>query len=155
MKTSALAPVALAVLVAAGGCGDSDRALSRHDFVRKANAICGEANERVRALGPEPPILTDEQADWIEQLTKIDRTATERLDLLQPPDAGKRPIASMPSAFEGGLGKGDEIARASRAGDDAAFRSSVEEALKSLTQAQASAAAYGLSECARLGRVVR
>jgi hypothetical protein len=56
----------------------------------------------------------------------------------------------MLSAFERGLGKGDEIARASRAGDDAAFRSSVDAALDSLTQAQASAAAYGLSECARL-----
>jgi hypothetical protein len=155
MKTSAIAPVALAVLVAAGGCGDSDRALSKHDFVREANAICREANEKVRALGPEPPILTDEQADWIEQLTKIDRTATERLDALQPPDAGRRRIASMLSAFEHGLGKGDEIARASRTGDDAAFRSSVKAALNSLTQAQASAAAYGLSECARLGRVVR
>jgi hypothetical protein len=155
MKTSAIAPVALAVLVAAGGCGDSNRALSRHDFVREANAICGEANEQVRALGPEPPILTDEQADWIEQLTKIDREATEKLDLLQPPDAAEHPIASMLSAFERGLGKGDEIARASRAGDDAAFRSSVDAALDSLTQAQASAAAHGLSECARLGRVVR
>ena len=155
MKTSAIAPVALAVLVAAGGCGDSEFALPRHDFVREANAICGEANERVRALGPEPPILTDEQTDWIEQLTKIDRTATERLDLLQPPDAAKHPIASMLAAFERGLGKGDEIARASRTGDDAAFRSSVDAALDSLTQAQASAVAYGLSECARLGRVVR
>jgi hypothetical protein len=155
MKTPAIAPVALAVLAAVGGCGDSDRALSRHDFIRKANAICSEANEKVRALGPEPPILTDEQADWIEQLTKIDRTATERLDALQPPDAAKHPIASMLSAFKRGLGKGDDIARASRAGDDAAFRSNVEAALNSLTQAQASAAAYGLSECARLGRVVR
>jgi hypothetical protein len=155
MKTSTLAPVALALLVAAGACGDNDHALSRHEFLGKANAICGEANEKVRALGPEPPILTDEQADWIEQLTKIDRTATARLDALQPPDAAKRPIASMLSAFERGLGKGDEIARASRTGDDAAFRSSVDAALNSLTQAQASAAAYGLNECARLGRVVR
>src|SRR6266545_518885 len=104
MKTSAIAPVVLAVLVAAGGCGASNRALSRHDFVREANAICGEANEQVRALGPEPPILTDEQADWIEQLTKIDRKATEKLDALQPPDAAKHPIASMLSAFERGLG---------------------------------------------------
>jgi len=63
MKTSKLAPVALALLVAAGACGDNDHALSRHEFLGKANAICGEANEKVRALGPEPPILTDEQAE--------------------------------------------------------------------------------------------
>src|SRR6266511_3617994 len=64
MKTSAIAPVALAVLVAAGGCGDSDRALSRQDFVRKANAICGEANERVRALGVSPKHVVPSGPPW-------------------------------------------------------------------------------------------
>jgi hypothetical protein len=67
----------------------------------------------------------------------------------------RRAMASMLSSFARGLGKGGEIARASRAGDDAAFRRNVDAPLDALAQAQTSADRYGLVECARLGRVVR
>jgi hypothetical protein len=132
-----------------------DAGVSREQFARQADAICARANEKVRMLGPEPPILTAEQADWILELTKIDRTALDGLRALEPPKGDRRAMASMLSAFERGLGKGEEIARASRAGDDAAFRRNVDAALDALTQAQAAADRYGLEECARLGSVVR
>jgi hypothetical protein len=62
-------------------------------------------------LGPEPPILTAEQAKWILELTGIDRAALERLGALKPPKRKRRAVASMISAFEQGLGR----ARRSRA----------------------------------------
>ena len=54
----------LAGLLALAGCGGTDGSLSSEQFAREAHAICVKANERVRMLGPEPPILTAEQADW-------------------------------------------------------------------------------------------
>jgi predicted Zn-dependent protease len=145
----------LAGMLAVAACGGSEGALSREQFAREANEICVRANEKVRMLGPEPPILTAEKADWILELTKIDRAALEGMRALEPPKGERRAMASMLSSFARGLGKGGEIARASRAGDDAAFRRNVDAPLDALAQAQTSADRYGLVECARLGRVVR
>jgi hypothetical protein len=61
----------------------------------------------------------------------------------------------MLSAFERGLGRGEAIARASRAGDFTAFRRQVDGALVDLGRGQALARQHGLGECARLGRVDR
>jgi len=106
-------------------------------------------------LGPEPPILTAEQAKWILELTRIDRAALERLRALTPPKEERRAVASMIAAFEQGLGKGERIARASRARDDTEFRRNVDAALDAFAEARAAADHYGLGECARLGSVVR
>lgn len=52
------------------GCGARGNGISRVQFAREANAICAQGNETVRKHGPEPPILTSEQADWILELTR-------------------------------------------------------------------------------------
>jgi hypothetical protein len=145
--------VALVALLALTACGSGG--LSPERFAQEANAICTSANDEVRMLGPEPPILTIEQADWLMRLTKIDRSALDRLRALRPPAEERRATESMISLFGRGLAKGEAIARASRAADDAAFRRNVDAALALLRQAQAYARRYGLDECARLGTVAR
>ncbi len=145
----------LAGLLVVAGCGGTDGALSTRAFTRQADAICLAANQRVRMLGPEPPILTAQQAKWILELTAIDRAALERLLALKPPKGERGAVASMIAAFERGLGKGEEIAQASRARDDAAFRRNVDAALDALAEGRAAADRFGLDECARLGSVVR
>jgi hypothetical protein len=145
----------LAVAALAAGCGGDDAELSKAEYAREANAVCSESNERVRAVGPEPPILTATQADWIEPLTESDQAAVAELRDLAPPEPDRARIAAMLSDFERGLGKGSEIASASRAGDDRRFRAAVAVALTALTRAQGRAETYGLDECARLGLVVR
>jgi len=67
----------LLVMVASvllAGCGGSGAA-----FAERANGICEDANEQVVALEPEPRIVSAEHADWLEELTRIDRAALERL----------------------------------------------------------------------------
>jgi hypothetical protein len=109
----------------------------------------------MRMLGSEPQILTAEHADWLMDLTRIDRSALDRLRALTPAGRQRRSVARMVSLFERGLGRGEAIARASRAADDAAFRRDVDDALGLLTKAQRYARRIGLVECARLGTVVR
>jgi hypothetical protein len=108
--------VVLAGVLVSTGCGGTDDRLTREQFAREADAICVTANEKVRMLGPEPPILTSVQAELILKLTKIDRRALSRLRALKPPKGERRSMASMISPFERGLGKGEQIARASRPG---------------------------------------
>jgi hypothetical protein len=130
----------LAGLLVVADCGGTDGALSTRAFTRQADAICLAANQRVRMLGPEPA---------------IDRAALERLLALKPPKGERGAVASMIAAFERGLRKGEEIAQASRARDDAAFRRNVDAALDALAEGRAAADRFGLDECARLGSVVR
>jgi hypothetical protein len=143
------AAVGLAAVLLAGCGGSSER------FADRANRVCADANERVASLGAEPQILTAEQADWLEHLTSIDRSAVAKLRELEPPEDEQRAVSAMLSAFERGLARGDVIARASRAGDFTAFRRRVDAAIADLGRGQLLARRHGLDECARLGRVDR
>jgi nitroreductase len=58
----------------------------------------------------------------------------------------------MIAGFERGFAGADDIARASRAGDDAAFRAAAADAIRSMNDARFAAAEYGLDACPRLGR---
>jgi hypothetical protein len=147
--------VAVAMLLALTGCGGKESELSPQGFAQKADSICAQANAKVRVLGPEQRILTTKHADWLMDLTKIDRSALDELSVLSPASNERRAIAVMVSLFERGLGRGEAIAQASRVGDDASFRTNVDAAVDLLTQAQDYADRYGLDECARLGTVVR
>jgi hypothetical protein len=139
-----------ACVVLLAGCGGSSRG-----FAGRANDACSEANERARALGPEPRILTAEQADWLEELTRIDREAVAKLRALEPPEGERGPISSMLSGFEHGLAHGAAIARASREDDFLTLRSEVEAANVAFARARTLAEQHGFDQCALLGRVDR
>lgn len=75
---SLLGRAALLIGLAAGpGCAGDD-GLSRTAFRARADSICASANDEIRALGPEPPILTDEQAAWVEGVGAVGKAAVER-----------------------------------------------------------------------------
>jgi hypothetical protein len=139
-----------ACVVLLAGCGGSSSG-----FADRANDACSDANERVRALGPEPRILTAEQADWLEELTRIDRETVAKLRVLEPPDDERGAISSMLSTFERGLAHGATIARASREDDFPMLRSEVDAANVEFGRARTIAEQHGLDECALLGRVDR
>lgn len=138
----------LALAVGCGGDGD----VSPEDYSARADAICASANHEIRALGPEPPILTAEQAAWVEDVGEIAGAAVEEIGALEPSVGDRERLARMIAGFERGLARGDDIARASRAHDDDAFRAAAGEAVRSLNDARLAAAEYGLDACARLAR---
>jgi hypothetical protein len=139
---------ALAVLLA--GCGGSGGGFADH-----ASASCADANEHVRALGPEPQILTAAQANWLGRLTAVDRVAVTRIRALDVPEDERATVSSMLSGFDRGLARGAAIARASRRGDFPALRREVDAANADFSRARTMAEQYGLHECAQLGRVDR
>jgi hypothetical protein len=147
-----IAGVAASALLATAGCGGGG-GISKADFIDSAETICAGANERAAGLGPEPQILTPRHAAWVLRVTAINRRAVRELRRLDVPEAGRRQIAAMLRAYERGFSRGEEIARASRAGNDRAFRSAVAAALDGITMGNLVAAGYGLADCASLGRV--
>jgi hypothetical protein len=146
-----ISALAASAALAAAGCGAVTTAKER--FGGEAGRTCAAANERVAALGGEPRILTARHAEWVLRVTAINRRAIAALRALEPPEAGRRVIDSMLTAFERGFAKGEEIARASRAGNRGAFEAAIVEALNEITAGQLAAAGYGLDDCTRLGRV--
>jgi hypothetical protein len=152
VRTKVAAHVA-AIAVVTGGCTDDDAKTS--DFVTAAESVCADANDAVRALGPEPPILRARQAAWILELTRLDRSAVDRLAALPAPPSERRTIARMLAQLHAGREEGRGDRTSSRAGDEGAFRVAVTLSLRHLGAAQLEALALGLGECARLGRVSR
>jgi hypothetical protein len=154
-RTTLLGAVLVCVPLLTGCGGTGQPPPTREQYALQANAICAEGNRAVRKLGPEPPILTAEQATWLLRLTKIDRSTVDRIRALERPTEDRVTLGAMLSSFQRGLGRGEAIARASRAGNDAVFRANVDAALDELTTAQRDADRLGLNECAQLGSVTR
>jgi NAD(P)H-binding len=137
---------------ALSACSSKD---DRREFQAQAERICGRANAMVRALGPEPPILTPRHATWIESLTDIDLQAVRELRRLETGERDRSTVESMLRAFDRGLAYGDEVARASGVGDDRPFRRAVFAAIGWFDKARARAIESGLAECSQLGSVDR
>jgi len=142
--------VVSAVAVVLAGCGGSGGG-----FADQANAACADANGHVRALGPEPQILTAAQADWLETLTAIDLAAVAKVRALEVPEDDRAAVSSMLSGFDRGLARGAAIERASRTGDLPALRGQVDAANADFSRARTIAEQLGLDQCAQLGRVDR
>jgi len=143
--------LATAVALLATGCG-GDASPSVSEFSADAEAVCTEANARVQALGPEPPILTDDQARWVERVGTIGGGATADLRALEAPRADRDTIDAMLEAFDRGFVGAAAISEASRAGDGVAFRTAAGAALDQLEAGRSAASRYGLDACSRLGR---
>jgi hypothetical protein len=126
------------------GCGSSSEAetLTKPEFVKQANKICGSAqSERVEALekalkgdpNPKPQreeeLVTDVILPTIQQMT-------EELGELGPPKGDEKEVQAIVSAFEGGVQKVEENAGADLTKDVAEFN-----------HANELAEEYGLTGC--------
>ena len=91
MRRSGVGLVAIAML----GAACSDDGTTKDEFVARADAIGREANDRVRALGAEPPILTPAHATWLVALTESDNAVLDRLHELERPPSDLATIGTV------------------------------------------------------------
>ena len=77
-----LLSVIAATLVA--GCGGGSSKLSHDEFVKKANAICGDYNSKTAKLGT--PNSFDTVVTYAQQLQSIAKDAVGKFKKLNPPD---------------------------------------------------------------------
>ena len=102
--------VGLAVLVAllAAGCGSSggEESLSKQDFVRKANAICGkwqqERGERFREASSKfkPPVTQAKREKAILLVLAPYGKAAESVAELPPPEGEEEKVEAISTAME-------------------------------------------------------
>lgn len=115
MKTTMLAALGSAALVAAG-CGGSS-GLSKPDLAKKASAICAKYSQKGKALG-SPDLNDPKQAeDYFVKATALARSQQNELEGLTPADAVKADYAKLTKATGDATNLLADLASAARARD--------------------------------------
>lgn len=151
------APVALALALALalGGCGGGS-AMSKSEFVRKANAVCADQKPQLDKLGtPNVDVqsgdLTNAQlsevADFFDAGVKIQRATVSKLRDLGYPKGDQATLTKIYDRADKGTDEIAAAADAARAGDLKKLRSALEAGTDDLDAAQHAINAYGLDTC--------
>jgi hypothetical protein len=136
--------VPLAALAAS--CGGGGDRLSHEELRTKVNAICGEVNREIAALGN--PQSLEEVAVFASKATKLARDGVADLRALEPPEDAEE-------SYDRFLVEGDKAVELSGRLERAARKEDAAELQRILREAQASdersdrlAAGLGFDECA-------
>jgi hypothetical protein len=125
-------------------CGDS--AVSRREFVARADAICASALRRTREIPPPTGTGTRALATYLDTVMPVLRSEGRQLRGLPRPATGPgRQLTAFLSSFDAALGHYAAVAAAARRGDAAAVAR--EEASVRAAPTAALAARYGLRVC--------
>jgi hypothetical protein len=106
--------VGLAVLVAllVAGCGGSEETVTKSDFVRQGNAVCGKwqqaRGDRFREINSKfkPPVTQAKREKAILYVLEPYEDAIEGLKELDPPAGEEEKVEAMINAMEEGLKQG-------------------------------------------------
>jgi multidrug efflux pump subunit AcrA (membrane-fusion protein) len=145
-----LAALALITFAAAGCMGD-DEAVSRDDYIAKADALCGDYQVRLSRI-PRP--VTTEPAElgvFLERALPIAREQNEKLaDLEKPDDEETRDqVEQLLDLLDQELDFNEAAQQAARAGDQAGLDSALQQATAVSAEAGQLAEQIGFVVCAR------
>lgn len=122
--------------------------ISKSEYVQKANAICADANRRIRALG-QPSGSIREQAALARQVNEITRSTVIRVSALPAPEADAPMLDALYRQALQAVRAGDRSTRAIERGDAAAANKAFARGATLIAEVNNGLAQYGLTECAR------
>jgi hypothetical protein len=135
----------LLLAVAAAGCGD--KALSKSEYVAKADAICAKYDKRLEAL-PNPKSIKDIGALADKAIPIVDAGIGELKDL-KPPDGVKSQVDHWLELNERELADFKSLRDAAKKGDASKTQSIATDISSQEKQADEAAQRIGLKECGR------
>lgn len=156
-KLPLLAVLALAAALLAAGCGgggddttapaettaEAPERLTQAELIAQGDAICGEVNAAVGAIG------AGEEGDIAEQTTQVANLYTGMIESIQ--ELGK---PTEPEGYDEFMEAAEELAKvegevklAAERGDTTALGEAATEAAPALEEFQSQAAVYGFEEC--------
>jgi hypothetical protein len=144
---AAAAPLAAAVVLALAACGDdgADR-LSRDEYVRAADAICTEYEDRLARL--ENPRNLAGLARLADEALPIAREGVRRLRALRPPDELARRVRAWLERNDRNLRTIEQLRAAARAGDETRVQELASAGADNEAAADRLARELGLAACA-------
>jgi hypothetical protein len=137
------------VAVVAGGCGGGGKALSHDEFVRQADAICADYNDRIAALGTPQGL-----GDLVSFAQKGNAIATEDVDRfakLKPPKADAAAAADFVAAGRSVIDQLGKLEAAGRKSDLGAVQKIAAQGRANAERSRLIAKRLGLTECAKQG----
>jgi multidrug efflux pump subunit AcrA (membrane-fusion protein) len=145
-----LAALALLAL-AAGGCMGDDEAVSREDYVAKADGVCGTYQVRLSRI-PRP--VTGDPVEvglFLKKALPIAREQNEKLaDLEKPTDEQTRDqVEQLLALLDQEIDFNDAAQKAAGAGERAALNNALQQAAAVSAEAGQIAAQLGFVVCAR------
>jgi hypothetical protein len=131
----------------ADGSRDGDRAaLSKAEYLQRANAVCADANKKQVALG-EFPSSAAETVSWLDRSLSILASAEADLKALTPPSADAATITGYFKLLDDAVAKAKRAREAAARNDEGAFSAAWGDAESASAKANQAANEYGLNVC--------
>lgn len=141
------APVVLAVATLLGCRGGGGDALSKREFVARANRICEKSNARVAQVRPPSPTDATAVADAIDRVVEVQRASLRDLRGLEPPERDEPGVDHWLDSVDAALDEMTVVERAVRRGDQVRADEANERGDTLAEEAEAFADAYGIVAC--------
>ena len=136
--------VGASVIAGCGGGGGGGKALSREEFVAKADAICKDVNRQEATLSPGTAPYDVQDPAIIARLSANARKALVRLKALKPREEDREAVAAVLTPMGRMIAAADARAASLKAGKR--FTAS-DEWEKAYTDLATAAATLGLTQC--------
>ena len=136
-------------LVLAGGCGGGGggKKLTHEDFVKQANAICADYNDRIGAL--TTPTSFDAIASYAKDVRAIAQQDVAKFKKLNPPDADRANWQTFGKQGDAVITASHDLESAAKKKDGAAIRRLLAEGRQRAAESKRVATAMGTAECAK------
>lgn len=136
--------VALTLLA---GTACTQEGLSKEEYIRRADAICEEAEKQTEQI--QPPRTPDALAEFVDEAERITGDLLADLRELEPPEEGRETIDSLLARIEDALGFLPELKEAAEERAAGRVRELGEELQQASSEANDLAQEYGLQVCGR------
>ena len=151
MVTRACMAVCVALLVGVVGAGAAGASsnLTKPQYIKQADAICGKAIAQTRALGPAGTMasVASKGPHWLT----IDNATLKALHALRAPSANSSAIKVLLAGAQAAVTETANAIKAARAGSAAAFLAHGGQAAKLTKHWQAAARRFGFTTCTHWG----
>jgi len=144
--------VLLVLSLATVGCmGGDDEAVSREDYVAKADGVCGDYQVRLSRIPRPATADATELGLFLERALPIAREQNEKLAELEKPsdDETRAQVEQMLALLDQEIDFNDAAQKAARAGDRAALDNALQQGTAVSAEAGQIAEQLGFVVCAR------
>ena len=150
MRTVSLLLAVAAVALVASGCGSKDERLTKEEFVKQANAICANYEQRVqKRMAGIPPGDEKQLASSIEKVLPVIREGNDELRSLKPPEGLQGHYDRWMKIADAEVAAASKLQNALRKGDRQAIQSAFAELqTKDVDQDRLARQELGLNGCA-------
>lgn len=125
----------------------ADEGLSKEEFIRQADEICTEAEEKTEQI--EPPRTPEDLAEFVDEAERVTDELLGDLRELEPPEEGREAIDRLLQRIQDALDTLPELKEAARTRAAGRIQELGRELQDASSEANDIAQEYGLEVCGR------